>query len=228
MRHKYGRLRAAATAALVALAAAIAGPSGAGLANAAEPAGSAVVLEAALTVRYTDSTTLLPVDGAVVHVVAVQGDAPLGEYDGTTDAEGVAVLVGLPIETGEGPAVRLAVRADKATTFDDPESGCSLAESWHAERAEVVVASAAVEVAFGEGEQESTSSITCPDTTPSGAVGGAIGTPGGPAITPPATDGDVASSAPATSDAGAGLVVVFIFALAGVSLIVRRPRRGDR
>jgi len=227
VRHKYGRLRAAATAALLALGAWLALSSGPAAVAAAEPAdGTAVVLDAALTVRYTDATTLLPVDGARVHVVAVQGDAPLGEYDGTTDAEGVVVVAGLPIETGQGPAVRLSVVADKATTSEDPESGCRLAESWHAERLGVVVESAAIEVAFGEGEQQSSSSITCPDTTPSGGVGSVIGTPGAPAITPPATDGEVAAGA-LTSDIGAGVVVVFIFAMAGVSLIVRRPRRGD-
>jgi hypothetical protein len=195
-----------------------------GLALAAGPlAGDSIAFEATLTVRFTDAVTLLPVDAAAVHVTARQADAVVGEYDGTTDADGVAVLTGLPIETGDGPAVRLGVVADKSTTTEDPGSGCSLAETWHAEREDIAVEAAAVEIAFGDTEQDSASSINCPDTQPTGEVGGVIGVPG---ITLPATDAAVQTTT-STSDPGAALVVGFIFALAGLSLVLRRPRRGD-
>jgi hypothetical protein len=195
-----------------------------GLALAADPlAGGGIAFEATLTVRFTDAVTLLPVDAAAVHVTARQADAIVGEYDGTTDADGMAVLAGLPIETGEGPAVRLGVVADKSTTSEDPGSGCSLASTWHAERADIAVETATVEVAFGDTEQDSTSSISCPGTQPTGEVGGVIGAPG---ITLPATDAAVQTTT-STSDPGAALVVGFIFALAGLSLVLRRPRRGD-
>jgi hypothetical protein len=214
--HKYGRIGIVAAAVILVSAALPA------LVVAAEPSGT-VALDATLTVRYTDAVTLLPVDAAQVHVIARQADAVIGEYDGTTDADGAAVVSGIPIETGSGPAVRLQVTADKATTFDDTETGCSLAESWHAERVDVAVDSLAVEVAFGHDEQDSTSSITCPETTvPSGGVGGIVG---GPQITPPATDVEVSPATGRSDSTGAVLVVGFLFALAGVSLIARRPRR---
>jgi hypothetical protein len=213
--HKYGRIGLVAAAVILASAALPA------FVVAADPS-ETVAHDATLTVRFTDAVTLLPVDAAQVHVIARHADAVIGEFDGTTDLDGAAVLNGLPIETGSGPAVRLQVTADKATTFEDAETGCSLAESWHAERVDVAVDGPAVEVAFGTDEQNSTSSITCPDTTvPSGGVGAIIG---GPQITPPATDVEV-SPRTGRSDTGAALVVGFLFALAGVSLIARRPRR---
>ena len=216
MRHKYGRIGIVAAAVML-LSAAV--PA---FAIAAEP-GETVALDATLTVRFIDAVTLLPVDAANVHVTARQGDAVLGEYDGMTNVEGAAVLTGLPIETGSGPAVLLQVTADKATTFEDTESGCLLAESWHAERVDVAVDGPAVEVAFGIDEQNSTSSITCPDTTvPSGGVGGVIGRP---QITPPATDIEASPRNGRADSGGAVLVVGFLFALAGVSLIARRAGR---
>jgi hypothetical protein len=201
---------------------AVAGASGSVFA--ADPVVSAAVaFEATLTVRFTDAVTLLPVDAAQVRVTARQADAIVGEYDGTTDAEGAAVLTGLPIGTDDGPAVRLTVVADKATTSEDEDSGCSLAESWHAERADVAVDATSVEVVFGEAEQDTSSSISCPETEPTGAVGGVIGTPG---LTLPPTDSTVPTPS-STSDVGAAIVVGFIFSLAGLSLVLRRPRRGD-
>ena len=201
---------------------AIAGASGNVVA--ADPMVSAsVAFEATVTVRFVDAVTLLPVEAADVHVTARQMDALVGEYEATTDADGTAVLTALPIETGDGPAVRLRVVADKATTNVDEATGCSLAETWHAERADVTVDGPAVEIVFGDAEQDSASSMSCPDTEPTGAVGGIIGTPG---MTLPPTDAAVQSTT-STSDPGAAVVVGFIFGMAGLSLVLRRPRRGD-
>lgn len=201
---------------------AVAGASGS--VSAADPVVSAsVAFEATLTVRFTDAVTLLPVDAAQVRVTARQGDAVVGEYEATTDAEGTAVLAALPIETGDGPLVRLGVVADKSTSNPDVGDGCSLAETWHAERMDVAVDAAAVEVVFADDEQDSASSITCQETEPTGAVGGVIGTPG---ITLPPTDATVRTTT-STSDPGAAVVVGFVFGLAGLSLVLRRPRRGD-
>ena len=218
MTRKSGRIGTVAATMLLA----VAGASGSVFA--ADPvAGATVAFEATLTVRFTDAVTLLPVDAAAVHVTARQADAIVGEYDGTTDAEGTAVLTGLPIEIDDGPAIRLAVVADKSTTSQDEGSGCSLAESWHAERLDVAIDASGVEVVFGEAEQDSASSISCPDTEPTGAVSGVIGTPG---LTLPPTDAPV-RTATSSADVGAAVVVGFIFALAGLSLVLRRPRRGD-
>lgn len=217
MIRRSGRIGTVAATILLALAGA------SGSVFAADPVVSATVaFEATLTVRFTDAVTLLPVGAAQVHVTARQANAIVGEYDASTDAEGTAVLTGLPIETGDGPPVRLTVLADKSTTSQDPESGCSLAESWHAERAEIPVDAAAIEVAFDEAEQDTSSSISCPDTEPTGAVGGVIGTP---RFTLPPTDAPVRATT-STSDPGAAVVVGFIFGLAGLSLVLRRPRRG--
>jgi hypothetical protein len=201
---------------------AIAGASGSVVA--ANPVVSpTIAFEVTLTVRFVDAVTLLPVEAAEVHVVARQADAIVGVYDATTDAEGTVVLTALPIEKGEGPQVRLRVEADKATTNVDAASGCSLAETWHAERTGITVDGLAVEVDFAETEQDSASSMTCPVTEPTGAVGGIIGTP---AITLPPTDAAVQTTT-STSDPGAAVVVGFIFGLAGLSLVLRRPRRGN-
>jgi hypothetical protein len=116
------------------------------------------------------------------------------------------------------------VAADKARIVD-AGSGCSLAESWHAERSDVAADAPAIEIVFEAAEQDSASSISCPGAVePSGAVGGVIGTP---AITLPPTDATVRTGAASTSDPGAAVVVGLIFGMAGLSLVLRRPRRGD-
>lgn len=185
---------------------------------------STVVYEAVLTVHDTDAVTLLPVDGASVHVTAHQGETVLGEYDATTDADGVAVLEGLPHETGVGPIVTLDVDATKDSTFVDAETGCQLAESWHAARLAVPVEGLAVDVAFTADEQDATSSLTCPGTTPSGDVDAATG---GPQITPPATDAGAARDG-GSSAAGSFLVVGALVALAGLTLVAPWPRQRRR
>jgi hypothetical protein len=91
----------------------------AGLLAAPAGASAAVQPDAVLTVRYTDAVTLLPVDGAAVTVTAWQGDELLAELSGTTGADGVALVEGLPIETGEGAAVVVDVVVDKASTVVD-------------------------------------------------------------------------------------------------------------
>lgn len=201
---------------------AFAGASGSVVA--ADPAVNAsVAFDATVTVRFVDAVTLLPVDGAAVHVIVHQADVVIGEYDAMTDGDGSAVLAGLPIETGDGPTISLDVAADKSSTVDDAASGCSLAETWHAERAGIAVDRAAIEVVFGDAEQDSTSSLVCPNSEPTGAVAGAVGTPH---VTLPPTDGAVRTTTSA-SDPGAAIVVGFIFGMAGLSLVLRRPRRGD-
>ena len=67
------------------------------------------------------------------------GRRGIGEFDATTGADGAVVLSGVPVETGEGPAVVLDVAADKETTFTDDESGCTFIDTWHAERLAVAV-----------------------------------------------------------------------------------------
>jgi hypothetical protein len=185
---------------------------------------STVVYEAVLTVHDTDAVTLLPVDGASVHVTAHQGETVLGEYDATTDADGVAILEALPHETGDGPIVTLDVEATKDSTFVDEETGCQLAESWHAARLSVPVDGLAVDVAFTADEQDATSSLTCPGTTPSGDVDAATS---GPQITPPATDAGPARIG-GSSAGGSFLVIGALAALAGLTLVAPKPRQRRR
>jgi hypothetical protein len=181
---------------------------------------STVAYEAVLTVHDTDAVTLLPVDGASVHVTAHQGETVLGEYDATTDANGVAVLEGLPHETSGGTIVTLDVDATKDSMFVDEETGCQLAESWHAARLAVPVEGLTVDVAFTADEQDATSSLTCPGPTPSGDVDAATG---GPQITPPATD--VGPAPDGGSNAGGSFLVIgALVALAGLTLVAPRPR----
>jgi hypothetical protein len=185
--------------------------------------GTDIVFEAVLTVRYIDAATLLPVEAAAVHVVAHSGDLEVGAYDGTTDADGVAVFDGLPIERGFGPEVTLDVSATKETSFEDPETGCHGADSWSAQRLAVPVDGDAISVDFAMSEQVTSSSLSCPEPTPTGAVGGIVGTPG---VTPPPTD---AATAPADTSSRGGLVVVgLLLGLAGLVLAAVRPRMGRR
>ena len=185
---------------------------------------SNIVFEAVLTVRYIDAATLLPVDAAAVHVVAHSGDEEVGAYDGTTDDDGVAVLEGLPIERGFGPGITLDVGAAKETSFEDPETGCHGGDSWSAVRVAVPVDGDAISVDFAVSEQVTSSSLSCPEPTPSGEVGGIVGTPG---VTPPPTD--AAAAAPADTSSRGGLVVVgLLLGLAGLVLLAIRPRLGRR
>jgi hypothetical protein len=215
MRHKYRR------GGLVAAIVVIIASAVPAAAFAADPA---VEYDATVTVRYVDGVTLLPVDAASVLATVRQGDVDLGSYRGVTDADGVATLAGLPRATAEGSAVRVGIVADKATTVDDAVSGCVLAETWHAERADITLDAATLEVEFAADEQDSTSSMTCTEAEPTGGVEAATGRPN---LTLPPTD-SVSTPSRRTTDTGAAIAVGFIFALAAVRLIVRRPRRRDR
>jgi hypothetical protein len=199
---------------------------GAVAALALAPAGAlaAVQPDAVLTVRYTDAVTLLPVAEASVHVTARQGDAVIGQFDATTDADGAVVLPGVPLETGEGPAVVLDVEANKEATFVDDESGCAFIDTWHAERLAVAVAGQAVEVDFAPDEQLADSSIDCPaaETEPTGEVGGIVGAP---KATLPSTDALGPVAAPAAEAGGLVIAAGLIAASAGLLLLTPRRRR---
>jgi hypothetical protein len=178
-----------------------------------------LVFEARLTVRYVEPGSLLPVAGAEVLVVARQGGEVLGEYSGSTGEDGMATVDALPFEAGFGPIVELDVIAHKDASWSDPETGCRGGDGWDAKRLGVMVESPVVEVDFAANEQTMTSSINCPEATPTGAVGGVIGTPG---ITPPPTDG-AASSGSASTSRGGLVVVGLVLGLAGLLLLAVRP-----
>jgi hypothetical protein len=192
----------------------------------AAPAGAlaAVAPEATLTVHFTDAVTLLAIDGAAIHVTAHQDGAVIGEFDGETDTAGIAVLVELPRETGEGGPVTLDVVAHKATTATDEESGCVSDDAWDAARMGVPVDGVAVEVDFTVDEQQSVSSIECPpgQPEPTGEVGAAVGTPG---ATLPPTDSLSSTSTESTAVvAAAGLVGLS----AGLFMLLPRRRRARK
>jgi hypothetical protein len=192
----------------------------AGLLVAPASALAAVEPDATLTVQFTDTVTLLPVDGAAVHVTAHQGDQVLGEFDAATNADGAAVIPDIPRETGEGDPVTVDVVATKSTTFTDEETGCTLSDSWHAERLGVAVDDVAVSVDFTADEQTPASSLACPpdQPPPTGEVQEAVGTPG---RTLPPTD-----SIATTPSESSGSVVVGV-GLVGLSagLLTLLPRR---
>ena len=209
MIHRYRRLWLL----LAVLASLLAAPSG---------ALAAVETDAVLTVHFVDAETLLPVDGAAVHVTASQGDIVIAEFDATTDADGAAVVAALPRETGEGDLVLVDVTAVKSTSFTDEESGCTFADSWHAERLGVAVDGAEVSVDFTADEQSPASSIQCPPEAvpPSQEVEGTVGTPA-PAATLPPTD-TLGESADGAS--GAIPVVISVIGIAAGMLFLA-PRR---
>lgn len=177
-----------------------------------------LVFEATLTVRYVEPGSLLPVAGAEILVVARQGGEAIGEFSGSTGEDGVATVEALPFEAGFGPIVELDVIAHKDTSWSDPETGCRGGDAWDAKRLGVMVESRVVEVDFTANEQTMTSSINCPEATPTGAVGGVVGTPG---ITLPPTD---AAAADTASTSRGGLVVVgLVLGLTGLLLLAVRP-----
>ena len=195
----------------------------AGLLAAPGGASAAVLPDAVLTVQYTDAVTLLPVDGATVHVTARQDDKVIGEYDATTDADGSAVLTGLPIDDGEGAAVVVDVVVDKASTIIDEESACTFSDTWHAERLGVAVDSPALEVAFTPEEQSASSLIDCEGgegAAPTGAVGGVVGTP---KATLPSTDA-LSESEPAGGSSGLVVAGALLALTAGLLFALPRPR----
>jgi hypothetical protein len=186
---------------------------------------AAVANETTLTVTFVDAATLLSVDRAAVHVTAHQDGAVIGEVDGETDAAGISVLINLPHETGEGGVVTLDVVAHKETSFTDADTGCVLDNTWDASRLGVPVDDVALAVAFTADEQQSTSSIQCPpdQPTPTGEVGGAVGTPA-PRATLPPTD-TVAAVTPASSGGLAVVVAGLVGLAAGVLVFVRGSGR---
>jgi hypothetical protein len=189
---------------------------------------AAVANDAALTVTFVDAVTLLPVDGAAVHVTAHQDGAVLAEFDATTDASGVAVLAGLPRETAEAGAVTVDVVAHKEKSFTDADTGCVLDDTWDASRLAVPVSDVAVTVAFTLDEQQAVSSIQCPpdQPPPTGEVGGAVGTPAPrPHATLPPTDAVAASSS--SSGGLAAVVAGLIGVAAGVLVLAPRPQRAS-
>jgi len=189
----------------------------------AAPVGARAAVEndAVVTVTFVDAVTLLPVEGATVHVKAHQGDTVLAELSAMTDASGIAVIPAVPRETGEGDPVAIDVSASKDTTFTDTDTGCVFADSVHAERLGVAVDAAEVAVDFTPGEQIPASSITCPpdESEPSQEVEEAVGTPGQPL---PPTD---ALAAPAqTSSDGLVSVVGLVVIASAVALVTPRRR----
>jgi hypothetical protein len=197
----------------------------AGLVAAPASALAAVAPEVTLTVHFADAVTLLAIDRADIHVTAHQDGAVIGEFDGETDAAGIAVLSDLPRETGEGGPVTLDIVAHKATSFTDAESGCVANDTWDAARLGVPVDDIALSVDFTVDEQQSVSSIECPpdQPAPTGEVSGAVGTPG---RTLPPTD--VASSAP-SGGAGTIMVAVGLVGLsAGMLMVLPRRRPATR
>lgn len=214
MIHRYRR-PASLLAALGVVAAVLAAPSAALAAPAPE---------STLTVHFVDAVTLLAIDRASVQVTAHQDGAVIGEFSGETDAAGVAVLIDLPHETGEGGVVTLDVVAHKSTSFTDQETGCVADDTWDASRLGVPVSDVAVAVEFTADEQQTVSSIECPPQVPvpTGEVGAAQGTPGAAAHTLPPTDA-LAESSPRVADPG-GLVAAVVTAGA-IGLLFLTPRR---
>jgi len=144
-------------------------------------AGVADLTDGVATVRFIDAGTLLPVPDATVTITVrhplVEDDEPT-TLSGTTDADGVATIAGVPYRPNGSAEVELTVAAHKAATWTDAATGCTGGETWDAERTGIAGA-AVVEVAFTLDEQLVSSSIECgPNPTPDGGVLGTTGTPG--------------------------------------------------
>lgn len=201
------------------------------LASSASPpdcAGVADLTDGVATVRFIDAGTLLPVPDAAVTITVshplVEGDEP-AILTGTTDADGVATIAGVPYRPNGSAEVELTVGAHKAETWSDAASGCTGSETWDAERTGIAGAPV-VEVAFTLDEQLVSSSIECgPNPTPDGGVLGATGTPGS-GLTPPPTDA-LAIRASAPDRLGPALTIGFLIGLISAALLVT-PRPGSR
>jgi hypothetical protein len=185
-----------------------------------------------LTVRFVDQVALLPVSGAEVTVTvshpALDGEAGAAPtiLTGTTDADGVATIDGVPYRPHGLAGVELDVRAHKVETWTDAASGCTGGDSWDAARLGITGAPV-VEVVFSADEQTASSSIECgPNPTPGGGVLGATGTPGAGNVTPPPTD--ALARAGSTPDRnGPALTIGFMIGLIAAALILT-PRPGSR
>lgn len=180
------------------------------------------------TVRFIDAGTLLPVADAAV---AITVSHPLVEADeptvltGTTDADGVATIAGVPYRPNGSAEVELTIQAHKAETWTDAATGCTGSETWDAQRIGVAGA-AVVEVDFTLDEQLLSSSIQCgPNPTPDGGVLGATGTPGS-GLTPPPTDA-LGIRAAAPDRLGPALTIGFLIGLIASALLMT-PRPGSR
>jgi hypothetical protein len=195
--------------------------------------GVADLTDGVATVRFIDQVALLPVAGAEVTITvthpALEGEAGSATttLTGTTDADGVATIDGLPYRPHGLAGVELDIRAHKAETWTDAASGCSGGDSWDAARSGVTSA-AIVEVAFSTDEQTASSSIECgPNPTPDGGVAGATGTPGsGAGLTPPPTDASSLGGA-APDRLGPFLTIGFMIGLIASALLLT-PRSGSR
>ena len=190
--------------------------------------GVADLTDGVATVRFIDAGTLLPIPDAAVTITVshplTEGDEP-AILSGTTDADGVATISGVPYRPNGSAEVELSVAAHKDTTWTDTTSGCTGSETWDAERTGVAGA-AIVNVAFTLDEQLLSSSIECgPNPTPDGGVLGATGTPGS-GLTPPPTD-TVGIRAAAPDRLGPALTLGFVLGLI-VSALLLAPRPGSR
>lgn len=169
-----------------------------------------------LAVHFVDAVTLLPVDGATVTATARRAGHDDLVVTGATDADGRAVLTGLPYLPDDSPGIRLDVEAVKTETWSDATTGCTGEDSIAAARLDLS-ARASLEVEFTAEEQLSSNLVNCiGGEGPGGGVGGIVGTPG---PTPPPTDTDV--SRPAGSIVPMLLVIA---AVAGGTLLLA-PRR---
>lgn len=191
-------------------------------------AGVADMTDGVATVRFVDAATLLPVPDAAITITVshplIEGDEP-ALLTGTTDADGVATIAGVPYRPNGSAEVELTVGAHKAATWTDGASGCAGSETWDAERTGVAGA-AVVEVAFTLDEQLLSSSIECgPNQPPDGGVLGTTGTPGS-GLTPPPTDA-VGIRAAAPDRLGPALTLGFLIGLISTAFLLT-PQRGSR
>jgi hypothetical protein len=169
---------------------------GAGAVLAADPQADEVVFDGVVTVHWADIDHG-PMAGAVVRVFyyndgnSIPGIVPLGD---PMDADGLAVITGVPLAAPGSTPLLLDIRGDLRTSTID-EEGCTRIEGWLAQ-AKSVPAGLAVDVVL-ETEAQSRQ-LNCPDpaTRPSPGVvgfppsssGNILGATGRPQITPPATD----------------------------------------
>ena len=169
-----------------------------------------------VAVHFVDAVTLLPVDGATVTATARREGHADVVVTGATDADGRAVLTGLPYLPDDSPGIRLDVEALKTETWSDATTGCSGEDSIAAARLDLA-ARASLEVEFSADEQQRSNLVNCiGGEGPGGGVGGIVGTPG---PTPPPTD-----SRPA-GPTGSVLPALLVLGLVAGGALLLAPRR---
>ena len=213
----------------------------AGAVLAGEPTPDDVVMDGVVTVTWVDPDDG-PMAGASIEIAFYhEGDESTAALPAASmGTDGAVVITGVPRPAEGATPLLLDIRGDRSTATVD-EAGCTTVEGWQAEATgvaadlsvDVVLSSATKSMSVTCPEPTPTPDVVAPTPAPeptatpdviqptpapaatptSGAVLGAVGTPG---VTPPETD---AVSAPAGKTASPSLPILLVLAALALFLV---------